>query len=306
MMGRGLLLLAICGCYAPHPLTGAPCDEEHPCPSGQECVANRCGGTAVTIDGDMTPADSSVPNPDAGPNDFDGDGIANTDDNCPNAANANQANEDGDPLGDACDPCPIDAASPPSDPDQDGVSDSCDPRPTTPGDTITLFEGFHHPLTSAWAVSGSAIVENDSLTLQGARIVTLPTPSTGTETLMAGITMVDPPVMGVWLGIPFDAGVGGAFCELTPTALEVFAEETTGTPPTQTGTVPYTATINTTYVVGMQRLGMMQFRCTVRAASSTTTTDVTGMSTHPAQVQNINVGCDAVARLSWVMLIANN
>jgi hypothetical protein len=175
----------------------------------------------------------------------------------------------------------------------------------TAGDSIVLFEGFHKPLASTWSVSGSAIVENDALTLQGARIVTLPVQSMGTETLMASITMVDPPVMGVWLGMPFDAGVGGAFCELTPTALELFAEEPTGTPPMQTGTVPFSATINTPYVVSMQRLGMMQFRCTARAASSATTTDVTGMSALPAAMQNIDVGCDAPAKLSWVMLIAN-
>lgn len=235
--------------------------------------------------------------------DDDQDMIADDADNCPGLANPEQLDEDKDKVGDECDPCPI--ASDNNDDDGDGVGNLCDPRPTTPGDAIVLFEGFHKPLTSAWSVNGSAIVENDGLTLQGPRIVTLPVPSTGPETLMAGITMVDPPVLGVWLGIPYDAGVGGAFCELTPTALDVFAEEPTGTPPTQTGTVPFTATINTTYVVSMQRLGMMQFRCTARAASATATTDVTGMGTHAAATQNVDVGCDAAAKLSWVMRIAN-
>lgn len=236
--------------------------------------------------------------------DDDHDMIADDGDNCPGIANPEQFDEDKDKVGDDCDPCPI--ASDNNDDDGDGVGNACDPRPMTAGDTIVLFEGFHKPLASTWSVSGSAIVENDGLTLQGARIVTLPMQAMGTETLMAGITMVEPPVMGVWLGIPFDAGVGGAFCELTPTALEVFAEQPAGTPPVQTGTVPFTATINTPYVVSMQRLGMMQFGCSARAASSSTATDVTGMSTLPATTQNIDVGCDAPAKLSWVMLIADN
>jgi hypothetical protein len=43
------------------------------------------------------------------PNDLDGDGVVNSDDNCPNAGNADQADGDSDGKGDACDPCPMDA-----------------------------------------------------------------------------------------------------------------------------------------------------------------------------------------------------
>ncbi|MBD3305172.1 hypothetical protein GF339_02335 [candidate division KSB3 bacterium] len=39
------------------------------------------------------------------PNDIDGDGVPNAEDNCPEVANADQANSDGDSLGDACDTC---------------------------------------------------------------------------------------------------------------------------------------------------------------------------------------------------------
>ena len=42
-------------------------------------------------------------------NDFDGDGIKNSEDNCPNTPNADQKDFDGDNIGDACDPNPIPA-----------------------------------------------------------------------------------------------------------------------------------------------------------------------------------------------------
>jgi hypothetical protein len=52
------------------------------------------------------------------PPDSDGDGVPNPADNCPNAANASQADRDGDTAGDACDPCADDAAN---DADLDGI-----------------------------------------------------------------------------------------------------------------------------------------------------------------------------------------
>jgi hypothetical protein len=70
--------------------------------------------------------DTVVPGPD-----FDGDGIANADDNCPTIANADQADADGDGLGDACDPCPF-GPELHVDADGDGVDDACDPCPKGP------------------------------------------------------------------------------------------------------------------------------------------------------------------------------
>jgi Thrombospondin type 3 repeat len=58
--------------------------------------------------------------------DTDGDGIADSSDNCPNAANANQADADGDGVGDACDSAPNGP-----DADGDGVPDSSDNCPNT-------------------------------------------------------------------------------------------------------------------------------------------------------------------------------
>jgi hypothetical protein len=71
--------------------------------------------------------------------DADGDGVANTADNCPNVANADQADLDGDGLGDACDPdddgdsiadttdnCPMLANPSQADEDGDGMGDACE------------------------------------------------------------------------------------------------------------------------------------------------------------------------------------
>jgi DNA/RNA endonuclease G (NUC1) len=76
------------------------------------------------------------------PLDTDNDGVPDTADNCPFAANANQADNDGDNIGDACDSdddndgvadtsdnCPLAANTNQADGDSDGIGDACDPNP---------------------------------------------------------------------------------------------------------------------------------------------------------------------------------
>jgi len=61
--------------------------------------------------------------------DFDGDGVANAEDNCVWSANASQTDGDGDALGDACDNCP-DAYNPSqANSDGDIAGDACDACP---------------------------------------------------------------------------------------------------------------------------------------------------------------------------------
>jgi len=61
--------------------------------------------------------------------DADGDGVGNVCDNCPNDVNASQTNSDGDTHGDACDNCPNNDNEDQADGDGDGVGNACDNCP---------------------------------------------------------------------------------------------------------------------------------------------------------------------------------
>jgi hypothetical protein len=63
--------------------------------------------------------------------DFDGDGVPDAIDNCPELANPDQRDSDGDGLGDACDRCPTVAGASNHDEDNDAVGDLCDDCPGT-------------------------------------------------------------------------------------------------------------------------------------------------------------------------------
>ena len=58
--------------------------------------------------------------------DYDGDGILNDNDNCPNDANPDQEDSDGDEIGDVCDNCPNNANANQEDTDSDYLGDVCD------------------------------------------------------------------------------------------------------------------------------------------------------------------------------------
>ena len=78
------------------------------------------------------------------PADSDGDGVPDTQDNCPYIENADQADDDGDGVGNACDRCPddpdktdpgfCDCGAADTDSDGDGTQDCIDPCPDDPAD----------------------------------------------------------------------------------------------------------------------------------------------------------------------------
>jgi hypothetical protein len=160
-VSRWLLLCpALVACYAPAIPVGVPCGAGDTCPTGQTCVNTVCEAGDRRVDAGE-PADS------ADGRDSDGDGIADSVDNCPDIANRDQANEDGDRFGDACDPCPPVADDAPADADGDGVADACDPNPQTPGDQIVLFEGFHQGVPS-WSHSPNWTAATDAVRVASA------------------------------------------------------------------------------------------------------------------------------------------
>jgi len=149
-----------------------------------------CGDSAATADaGD--------------PNDLDGDGIANADDNCPRDSNANQHDEDGDGIGDVCDNCPTVANANQSDLTEqglmqfpDGVGDACDLRPALGGDKLAAFFPFATDseadawLGSGWTIATDAVHADATATWASAR--NAPGLGIAAEALVASIAWTDP------------------------------------------------------------------------------------------------------------------
>jgi len=88
------------------------------CPAKEEATTEGAGPTVATP--------VPIQPPPGLANDADGDGIPYDTDNCPDFANADQADEDGDVIGDKCDNCPSVPNPDQKDSDNDGLGDLCD------------------------------------------------------------------------------------------------------------------------------------------------------------------------------------
>lgn len=153
--------------------------------------------------------------------DRDGDGIPDIMDNCPDIANADQANEDDDKFGDLCDPCPPFKNDTPSDPDHDGVGDLCDPNPMVFGDRIELFESFHNGLP-AWTKTANWTAAGDSIQVAAAagtkEYLVVPVSSADHLTVWASVVVTSvaaAPVHILDVSVPNDTvNNSGISCEL--------------------------------------------------------------------------------------------
>jgi hypothetical protein len=310
MLRFAVAAVVVCGCYAPQPPAGAPCNEQDPCPSAQTCIAGHCsygGGGAIDA-----PLVNDAFQPDGPPGDVDADGIPNASDNCPMTSNADQGNEDGDPLGDKCDPCPIDPTSPPSDPDNDGVSDSCDPRPATPGDTILVFEGFHAGVPANWQVVGTTMKSGDDIVMVGAAgnynalIPPINGPTSGTISMKGKITATLGDFDAAFaVSMPFDPGAAhGIFCELyAPVAgsannrsLDIYDSM----PQATRGSKAYGWQLNTTYTLSERRANNA-YACTANGNDTVQGSTNSSPASNKAAVFTFGV----TASIAWMLVVAS-
>ena len=107
----------------------------------------------------------------AEPNDGDGDGVVDADDNCPSVANPGQEDADGDDVGDACeadtdgdgviddaDNCVDVANANQLDTDGDGIGDACDSTPNGPDDDG---DGVPNPTDNCPSVANADQTDTD-------------------------------------------------------------------------------------------------------------------------------------------------
>ncbi len=117
------------------------------------------------------------------PADIDGDGLSNDVDNCPNTANADQADADGDGIGDVCD------TQDNNDDDADGVENFEDACGNTPPNTAVDGKGCT-AASSNLAVTLSADPTEGDVTDGPLTVTFTVTPSTDDEDLSGEITYV--------------------------------------------------------------------------------------------------------------------
>jgi len=97
--------------------TATDCNNDGDTTDPGEAVGEQCDSDGDGI-GDLCDCN--------GTDDPDNDNVVGVCDNCPNDANADQADGDNDGVGDACDNCPTSANANQADCDNDGMGDPCD------------------------------------------------------------------------------------------------------------------------------------------------------------------------------------
>jgi hypothetical protein len=308
---RVLAVLALVGCYDPHPQLGAPCNDiTEPCPDDQQCIQGLCGGPRNRTDGG-----SEIDAPST-PEDRDGDGIPNEMDNCPDVSNADQANEDGDKFGDACDPCPIVADDNPVDSDGDGVADACDPHPNTPGDKIAVFTGFNAGVPGTWQMMGSITPGTGEITITdpagGFTSAVPPIGPIGNATISAGV-IADQTVgnldSDIVLFLPYDPTMGeGILCGLyAPDAGSSSGRyvDLYDTPAMQDrGKANYGWSTGTAYKLSLTRTGT-NYTCTATEPNGTAHT-TTGSTNTTVNQSRAAVGTYSMhGRVQWLMIVTS-
>ena len=93
--------------------------------TSNDAPANWCLGTTAYGLGDLGSPGKQNPSCASGGPDSDGDGVADSKDNCDAVKNADQADGDADGVGDACDNCPTVKNADQADGDKDGTGDAC-------------------------------------------------------------------------------------------------------------------------------------------------------------------------------------
>ena len=306
-----LALSAVAGCYAPLLPAGAPCasaESSQRCPTGLVCVTT--GSIEVCVPPGEIEVDAAIADvPDAAvPRDSDGDGVLDSEDNCPSIANADQADEDGDHVGDACDPCPPFADT--TDSDQDGVPDACDPNPTVAGDSIVTFAGFNAK-PAGWTSTGAVTFSGGKAVMAGsettAATLVLASNAATHSAIVASFTLTDITATGLNLGA---VGVidqqqpgtdNSVTCQLSElsgggqTTLRIF-DTAMGT---AVNVAPHQFPTGETMVLELQRDGT-NYKC----SSTDPLLEIDGADQLASANHNVGLRVKgAAARFAWVMVL---
>jgi hypothetical protein len=220
--------------------------------------------------------------PDANPDDLDGDGVQNAQDNCPMRANVDQHDEDADAVGDACDNCPTIANADQRDTTEagvnmqspDGVGDACDLRPALSGDHIASLSPFADPAEAdRWTGSGWTIANDVASATSDAQWQWKKSNQGGGAILVAEISELALGSGGeVTLAVDGDGVNGGAACTLREPEQLIARDLAGGATAMTTVTITAPATLVTwrlVYLQGTETLAKVTCRVTSAGATHT-------------------------------------